>query len=49
MFRRGGCEGRGRHESITSEHVSVGIWEGAKLKRQGGETLAGGWEKQGPY
>ena len=41
VLRRGGCEGRGRDESIRSEQASgVGV---------GGGTLAGGWERQGPH
>ena len=40
MLRRGRCEGRGRDESIRSEHVGGG---GAELERRGGGTLVGGW------
>ena len=36
MLRRGGCEGRGRDESIRSEQASgVGVG-GAELERRGG-------------
>ena len=47
MLRGGGCEGRGRDESMRSEQVSgggVGV-----VERLGGGTLAGGWERQGPH
>ena len=47
MLRRGGCEGRGKDESTTSEYVGGGVWEGAELERRGGGRLAGGWKKQG--
>ena len=47
VLRRGGCEGRGRDETIRSEQASgVG---GAELERRGGGTLAGGWERQEPH
>ena len=36
MLRRGGCEGRGRDESIRSEQASEWVWVGAKLERRGG-------------
>ena len=49
MLRRGGCKGRGRGESITSEHVGGGVREGAKLERRGGGMIAGGWKRQGPH
>ena len=45
----GGCEGRGRDESMRSEHVGGGVWKGAKLERRGGGTLAGGSERQDPH
>ena len=32
MLRRGGCEGRGRDESMRSEHVSGGGGVGAELE-----------------
>ena len=49
VLRRGGCEGRGRDESIRSEQASgVGVG-GAELERRGGGTLAGRWERQGPH
>ena len=38
MLRRGGCKGRGRDETIISEHVGGGVWEGAEL----GRLLVGG-------
>ena len=50
MLRRGGCEGRGRGESITSERVGGGgVWEGTELERRDGGMFAGGWERQGPH
>ena len=49
VLRRGGCEGRGRDESMRSEQGSGGVWVGAELERRGGGTLAGGWERQGPH
>ena len=49
MLRRGGCEGRGRDESLRSEQASGGVWVGAELERRGGGTLDGGWERQGPH
>ena len=48
MLKRGGCEGRGRDDSIRSEHVDGGVWVGAELERWGGGTLAGGWEGKVP-
>ena len=41
MLRRGGCEGRGRDESMRSEQASGGGVGGAELERRGGggETL----------
>ena len=36
MLKRGGCEGRGREESIRSEHVGGGVWVGMELKRRDG-------------
>ena len=39
MLRREGCKGRGRGESITSEHVGGGVREGAELERRGGGCL----------
>ena len=39
MLRRGGCEGKGRDESITSQHVGGWVWEGAELERRGGGRL----------
>ena len=35
VLRRGGCEGRGRDESIRSEQAS-GVGVKAKLERRGG-------------
>ena len=51
MLRRGGCEGRGRDESIRSEQASgVGVGGRAELERtRAGGTQAGGWERQGPH
>ena len=49
MLRRGGCEGRGRDESIRSEQASgVGVGGGRAGETRRGGTLAGGWERQGP-
>ena len=47
MLRRGGCEGRGRDESIRSEQAS-GVGVGRAGETRAG-TLAGGWERQGPH
>ena len=49
MLRRGGCEERGRDESMRSEQASGGGVGGAELERRGGGTLVGGWERQGPH
>ena len=35
MLRRGGCEGRGRDESLRSEQASGGVWVGAEVERRG--------------
>ena len=49
VLRRGGCEGRGRDESIRSEQASgVGVGGGRAGETRRG-TLAGGWERQGPH
>ena len=48
MLRRVGCEGRGRDESTTCEHVGGGMWEGAELERRRGRRLAGGWRGKVP-
>ena len=47
MLRRGGCEGRGRDGSNTSEYVGGGVWVGAELEtgRGGGGLLVGGGDK----
>ena len=49
MLRRGGCERRGRDESMRSEQASGGGVGGVGVERRGGGTLAGGWERQGPH
>ena len=47
MLRRGGCEGRGRDESIRSEQASgVGVGRAGETRRGG--TLAGGWRDKVP-
>ena len=47
MLRRGGCEGRGRDESMRSEQASgVGVGGGrAGETRRGGRWLVGGRDK----
>ena len=50
VLRRGGCEGRGRDESIRSEQASgVGCGWGQSWRDEAGGTLAGRWERQGPH
>ena len=50
MLRRGGCEGRGRDESIRSEQASgVGVGGGRAGETRRGGTLASGWERQVPH
>ena len=49
MLRRGGCEGRGRDESMRSEQASGGGVGGGGAGEKGRGTLAGGWERQGPH
>ena len=49
MLRRGGCEGRGRDESMRSKQVSGGRVGGDGAGETGWGTLAGGWERQGPH
>ena len=48
VLRRGGCEGRGRDESIRSEQASgVGVG-GGRAGDEAGGTLAGGWRDKVP-
>ena len=43
VLRRGGCEGRGRDESIRSEQASgVGCGWGQSWRDEAGGTLVGG-------
>ena len=50
MLRRGGCEGRGRDESMRSEQGSGGGVGGGGVGEKGREDApAGGWERQGPH
>ena len=54
MLRRGGCEGRGRDESMRSEQASGGGVGGGGagetgLERRDRGTLAGGWERQSSH
>ena len=43
MIRRGGCEGRGKDESIKSEHVGGGCgWGQSWRDEAGGRLVVGG-------